>query len=426
LAVQVFWELAPLLVAMLILVACSAFFSASEAALFSLRASERNRLKSGSKSQQLAFQLLQDPDRLLSAVLFCNLVVNIAYFALTSLVGLRLQRHASRGTTLFATFTIGSLLVIIFFSEMLPKTLAVLKAGRLSAWVSWPLSFAVRAVDPLLPGLRIVNLLSRRLIWPTFHPETYLQVTDLERAIELSTSDAQLLDQERAVLRNLVSLSDLRVDECMRPRSQLLMRRPPVSWEDIREEYPRQTALYVTEPDSDEIVATVDLKQMYHCPEQNLEHYAERVLYAPWCATVADVLQMMEDKDRAAVAVVNELGETIGVVLHGDVLDVVFTSRPSRSERLLNREPLLPLAAGEWQATGLTNLRALEQHFRITLPDTASVTVAGVIQECLQRLPVVGDRCVWGPFVLEVTESPSEGPLIVRLRWATQQPEDST
>ncbi len=279
--VQAVWELAPLLATMLGLVVCSAFFSASEAALFSLRASERNRLKSGSKAQRLAVQLLDDPDRLLSAVLFWNLVVNIAYFALASLVGLRLQRRPGGGNTHFAAFTVVSLVLIIFCSEMLPKTLAVLKAATLSTWVSVPLSITLRLVDPLMPALRVVNLLSRRLIWPTFRSEPYLQVNDLDRAIELSTSDSQLIDQERAVLRNLVAVSDLRVDECMRPRSQLLMRRPPVSWSVIQSEYPRHGALFVTEADSDEIVKVLDLNELHDWPEDNLEHYAERVLYAP-------------------------------------------------------------------------------------------------------------------------------------------------
>ena len=58
----------------------------------------------------------------------------------------------------------------------------------------------------------------------------------------------------------------------------------------------------------------------------------------------------------------------------------------------------------------MSNLRVLEQYFGVELPETSSVTVAGVIQECLQRLPVVGDQCVWGPFEMEVTEAPDDGP----------------
>lgn len=171
-------ESAPLLVAMAVLIGLSAFFSASEAALFSLRLPERTSLKDGNRAQRLAADLLADPDRLLTAVLFWNLLVNIVYFALASLMGFRLDAAGIGKSTLLA-FTFGALLSMIFLSEMMPKSFAVLKARELAALVSVPLSVAVRIVDPLMPTLRVINLLSRRLIWPTFQSEPYLEVTDL-------------------------------------------------------------------------------------------------------------------------------------------------------------------------------------------------------------------------------------------------------
>ena len=81
----------PLLGAMAILIGFSAFFSASEAALFSLRAADRNALRGSSRrAQRMAAQLLEDPDRLLTAVLFWNLLVNIIYFALVLMIGFKL------------------------------------------------------------------------------------------------------------------------------------------------------------------------------------------------------------------------------------------------------------------------------------------------------------------------------------------------
>ena len=72
------------LAAMALLLVCSAFFSASEAALFYLRRPERRLLAAGNPSQRIAAALLADPDRLLTAVLFWNLLVNLAYFAVAS------------------------------------------------------------------------------------------------------------------------------------------------------------------------------------------------------------------------------------------------------------------------------------------------------------------------------------------------------
>ncbi len=401
---------------MLVLMGLSAFFSASEAALFSLRAPDRAALRNGNRGQRAAYSLLSDPDRLLSAVLFWNLLVNIVYFSIASRLALRMQQQPNASKALVFGVTFGALLAIIFFSEMLPKSLAVLMARSLAALVSLPLTVAVRLVDPLMPGLRLVNLLSRRLIWPSFAPEPYLDVTDLERAIELSTTDAHLIEQERSVLRNVVSLSELRVDECMRPRSQLVTFRPPVRWPDVQAQAPPSGYLFVTEAEGEEIVSAVELQTLAQIPNDHLEYYAEPVIYVPWCATVADVVEQMEAKERNAVVVVNELGETIGAMTRKDLLDVLFTNRSSRSERLLNRRPIQEIAAGLWQVTGMTNLRVLAEHFDLELPETPHVTVSGVIQESLQRLPVVGDECRWGLLQMEVTEVLDNGQIMVNLR----------
>ena len=95
---------------MAVLIGCSAFFSASEAALFSLRPGDRRILKSGSRAQQQVATLLLDPERVLSAVLFWNLVVNIAYFAIATIV----EHNLAAGSPWVWPLRASSLLVIIF------------------------------------------------------------------------------------------------------------------------------------------------------------------------------------------------------------------------------------------------------------------------------------------------------------------------
>ena len=400
---------------MVVLIGCSAFFSASEAALFYLRSADRRALATGNPAQRVAASLLADPEHLLTAVLFWNLVTNIAYFAIASICSLSLERNPGIGGSGAATFALLSLMTIIFFSEMLPKSLAVLSARTVATLVGVPLTATVRLVDPILPALRLANLLSRRLIWPHFQAEPYLEVSDLERAIELSTSDSQLVEQEQAVLRNIVVLSDIRVDELMRPRMQFVAFRPPVSLADLEGQIPSGGYLLVTEPDSDEVASAIDLKELSDIPRRHLEHHAEPVLYVPWCTTAADALQQMKTRDRDVAAVVNELGETIGILTLDDVLDTIFTYDASRSARLLNRRPIQPAEPGLWHATGMTSLRRLGRYFNVELPVTRSVTVAGIVQQKLQHLPGVGDACRWGPFQFKVIDAPERGQMMVQL-----------
>jgi CBS domain containing-hemolysin-like protein len=273
----------------------------------------------------------------------------------------------------------------------------------------------------VIPGFRVANLLSRRLLWPRFQPEPYLRVGDLERAVELSTTDAALLEQEQRVLQNLVSLSEIRADELMRPRIQFLSFRPPVSLADLEGEMPPSGYLLVTEPDSDEVAEAIALRQLSSVPTEHLEHYAEAVVYVPWSTTVAQALEEMQRQDRQVAAVANEFGETIGILTFDDILDTIFSRSPSRSQRLLKRVPIRKMGPDRWHVTGMTSLRRLVRHFDVERPASKSVTVAGIVQEMLQRLPQTGDQCRWGPFEMKVLDVPERGELLVELTLAEKQ-----
>ncbi|MCO6459123.1 MAG: DUF21 domain-containing protein [Pirellulaceae bacterium] len=412
----VLYDILPWLLAMLVLIGLSAFFSASEAALFSLRWTDRRILDSGRPGQQVAAGLLRDPERLLSAVLFWNLATNMAYFAIVSIVSLRLSESSDRGDTWAAVFGTVALLTLIFCSEMLPKSLAVLSARWLAGLVGIPLAFSVRVVDPLMPLLRIVNLLSQRLIWPGFKPEPYLEVADLERVIELSSSDAQLVEHERTALQNIVMLSDLRADEWMRPRSQFRTFRPPVTLADLNGQMTPSGYLLVSETSTEEVAGAVNLRSLTELPAMHLERLARPVLYVPWCNQVSDVLQQLHQKQLEVAAVVNEFGETIGVLTMEDLLDTVFTVNPSRSGRLLKRHAIHQVEPGLWHVTGMASVRRLAKFLGLQPPAGRSVTVAGMVEESLQRLARVDDTCDWGPFQLRVLEAPQRGSLLVELR----------
>ncbi len=413
----------PWLAAMGILILASAFFSCSEAALFYLGRGDRRQLASGKPAQRLAARLLNDSDRLLTTILFCNLLVNVAYFAISSIASINLDRageHAEAGL-----LALGSLMALIVFGEMLPKNLAVLQPRMMSTLAAVPLSAMIQVLDPVLPAFRFASLVSQRVLWPTFEAEPYLRVGDLEKAVELSTSDAALLSQEQNVLQSLVLLSDIRVEELMRPRTRFLSFRPPVSLADLEGRMPPSGYLLVTEPDSDEVAGAVPLRDLPRIPDGHLERLARPVVYVPWCTTAAQALEVMHKSAQRVVAVVNELGETIGILTYEDVLDTIFIHTASRSERLLKRDPIRRVGDDVWVVTGMTNLRRLVRYFDVERPPSKSVTVAGVLQEVLERLPTTGDQCRWGPFQFKVLDVPERGQLLVEVTRVDRVPEEA-
>ncbi|HMP79034.1 MAG TPA: CNNM domain-containing protein [Pirellulaceae bacterium] len=397
------------------LLGLSALLSGSEAALFSLRPLDRRQLAQGAPTQRVAARLLNQPERLLSGILFWNLLVNLMYFSLSSMAALMMERLDHWNAWQASMFAFASLIILIFFGEVLPKTIAVIAPISLSAWSSLPLTLLLRIVDRVMPGLRRINRVSQRVLWPTFQPEPYLETADLERAIRLSSSDEAIVKQEQAVLHNIVELSAIRVDEWMRPRTQFKVFQPPVHLADLKGVFPAGGHLLIAEPHTQEIARAVRLTDVYTLPDRHLERLAERVSYLPWCATVADAFEQMAQGVSTVTAIVNEYGETIGVLTVEDILETVFTYAPSRSKRLLDRNPLHPLEPGRWLVAGMMSLRQLARRLNVAIPRTHSVTVAGVIQESMQRLAQTGDQCTWGPFHFRVVEVGERGNLVVEL-----------
>jgi CBS domain containing-hemolysin-like protein len=408
-------ELWPWFSAMLVLVVLSGFFSCSEAALFYLKPAQRLKMSRGSSSQRAAVKLMENPDRLLSGILFYNLAINVLFFSISSICSIRLELSPDHGSVFAVAFGGASLLTIIFLGEMFPKTIAVLLPAILSQWVALPLAVAIRLISPIAPLLEKINLVSRRILWPGFQPEKYLDSGDLEKAIEISGADSTLVRQEQAALRNMVELSSIRVDEWMRPRTQFEVFRQPVSLADLEERVPDGGHLLVAEPDSDEIALAVRLDGFRELPATNLEQLASPVVYLPWCATVADALQAMTKEEREVTVIVNEYGETTGVLTMDDILATVFTYAPSRSKRLLDRNPLHPVDENRWIVSGIMSLRQLARRLEVEIPRTHSVTVAGIIQETMQRMAQVGDQCQWGSFNFRVIDIAGPGNMAVEL-----------
>jgi putative hemolysin len=408
-------ELSPLLLIMLVLMACSAFFSASEAAMFYLSAADQRAMKNGTHGEKVAVLLLLHPDRLLSAVLFGNLLVNVAFFSLASICTIRLEVDPEWGPPWAVGFSLSALLMLIVFSEMLAKSAAVIAPRRLARQAAVPIQLLVTLVEPLMPALQRINLYSLRILWPGFKPEPLIEIDDLEQAIEVSSGNEALILQEQAVLKNIVQLSEIRVEEWMRPRAQLEALRGPVSLADLPDPELADGYLLFSEPDSEEIEKAIRLEDRLNLPAANLEKLATPVVYLPWSASVAHALEKMMQRDRSVTAVVNEYGETIGVLTIDDIWKTLFTYSPSRAARLLNRQPIVELEPGKWLVQGLTNLRILARRLGIEIPQTNSVTVAGLIQEQIQRLAEVDDQCTWGPCHFRVVETAKRGSLVAEL-----------
>jgi CBS domain containing-hemolysin-like protein len=426
----------------------SAFFSSSEAALFSLSRSDRTAMATGTPGERRAAGLLKRPERLLTAVLFCNLTINLVNYALAEIVSVRMGEGEGAAGWTRTLFSVGTLVAIILFCEVLPKSIAVLRPRLVGSLVSAPLGLATRAVDPVLKPLQTVSNALARLLLPSLEAEPYLELGDLERAVEIQAgdpldSDAMRL-KERQVLQRVVELADITAAELMRPRRRCLVVRPPVRLDDLRGrldgvgEY-----VLVTEPHSEEIASALAINRLALLPPDRMESRAERVVAVPWCAPASQTLQRLREDGRRVAVVVNELGETIGIVPIERLLDAVLGDTVQLDPHDAHGSRLVQLNANAWEASSAAplsrvvkrlsdwleaaNNQAAAEALVEAVDEARSRTVGGLFQEALERMPRLGEQITVGGLLWTVTAGDAEldPNQALTIRIARPQPDET-
>ncbi len=418
------------LIAMVTLLAGSALASSAETALFFLTDEEVKTLQaSKNATDQRIVALLKDPDHLLTALLFWNLVINLSIFALGVVISERLI--ALDQTRLAATVGFVTLVGVICFGEVLPKTSAVLFRKSLARRVSLPITLMLKTFDPFAPAFKGFTRSLRRMFWPEITKEDYLSPDDLEQAIDNSAGDSVVARQERQVLHNILDLSEITVEEVMRPRGTYQAFVPPVSLTQLRGQQRTDDYLVIAARNGEEVEGVVPLAGTPLPQEQQLEKLAKPVVHVPWCAKTSSVLQRMEDEDCLLASVVNEFGETIGIITYDDIVDTILAPDPTRNRRLMRREPILEVAPNHFHVDGITSLRFLSQRLSIDYDsdEEDSVTVTGLFHEELERIPELGDECLWRGLSLRVIETGRRGQirvLVTKAATASSDSEDAT
>lgn len=392
-----------------VLILASGFFSGSETALFYLSREEVKRLQAGGTGARLAAVLMRNPDRLLTVVLFWNLLINLTYFAV-SLITAKQLVDAGAPTTA-GVLSVASLVLMILIGEVIPKSVAVILRRTIAVWASWPLSVAVRILQPILPLLGATTRGLQRAMWPDLKPEPYLELDDIEKAIESSELGNELIQLEQKILGRILYLSEMTAEELMRPRGSYEVLMPPLSAAQFVVHRDSVPYLFVGDEDRDTVTSAIPLAEVSSLPSRNLESLCEPVVYVPWCATVAETLARLRSRFTSVAAVVNEYGETIGVITESDVLDTLLDPESSRARRLLDREPILEQEDGKVIADGVTTLRYLSQWLEVDYePDEDGLlTIVALMHDDLERFPEVGDESIWEGYRFRVIQSGEPG-----------------
>jgi putative hemolysin len=403
----------PQLFAIVVLLALSAFFSASETALFSLSRSQAHRFAEGWAGERLASRLLRNPQRLLSTVLVGNETVNVLLTSLCAATIGDLVRGDETWSTVLNIVVVWPLLIVC--GELTPKTIACNHSQAIARWVALPLEVLAWLTAPVRGLLRLVAQGLLRTLghgeaaeWDVVTREEIAAMMAV--AAETGASDVE----ERDLVRRLLRLDTVRANDIMVPRTDVVGIRDSAT---LAEAYAkarerRRSRLPVYHEDLDDIwgvISTMDMprwrqSQWLNLPLSEWRTRADQmrrgktapeplpvypVLLIPETANVERLLTAMQEKRSRLAVLVGEHGGTAGILTMNDVLEELIGQISPRAAD--GRQDVIRVHNG-YHIDGRLHLRDLAESLDLELHSDEYDTVGGFIMERLGRLPRTGDE----------------------------------
>ncbi|MCP4758293.1 MAG: HlyC/CorC family transporter [Planctomycetes bacterium] len=396
-----------LAIAMPCLLVGSAFFSGAETALFSLTAPQRLELSEGPQQRNAALSLLRHPRMLLITLLLGNMIVNVLYFVLASVIAWD-QPWGTAGAILIP---LAALLALILLGEIAPKMIASARAPVVCRLLGPPLLAIHTAILPLRTVMDrlVIRPLSR--LATLDGPTAALSLQELDSLIDISGRDGHVDLHEQRLLADVLSLGRTTLGDVMTPRTRMVSIPIDATTDQAREivREHRLMRLPVRGRDLDDIRGFLHVKDWLRDPD-DISTMLRTPLYLPEVTTVDRALDSLKAAQRQTAIVVDEFGGTAGVVsLHDLIEPLVGDIVDDAAERSPEARPLGP---GRWIVPGSfpADRIVLALLGRNSSIGTAT-TVAGLIIRRLGRRATIGDTIHMANVALKVHHADTDGTI---------------
>ena len=390
---------------LVILLACSAYFSASETAFSTVN---KIRLKtyadSGSKKAKRALDIAEDYDRTISTILVGNNVVNTASAALMTTVTTAI--FGASGAVI-ATFV--TTVLVLVFGEILPKTYGKENSERLSLAVSGSMHALKVALTPVVSVFQLLQKLMTRVL---SKGETGPTVTEDELKYILDTIEEEgvMQEDEAQLVQSALDFNDVPVQKILTPRVDVVAVDVDDPIDEVRrvvmEE--RFTRIPVYEGTIDNIIGILQsrdfLEALLAGGEINLRSMLAEPLFVHKTKTASSMLADFKRR-RAHIAVVtDDYGGTMGIVTMEDLLEEIVGDIWDEDEEV--EQDLTALPDGSSEVSGDMDIDDLFDAFHYHDSDftSESSTVGGWTMERLEHLPAPGESFFYDGFTVTVLE----------------------
>jgi Mg2+/Co2+ transporter CorB len=384
------------LIVILLCLWLSFFFSGSETALTAFSRARMLRMeKTGNRRAALVNRLLETRERLIGAILTGNNVVNIAASSLTT--GLLLNWFGDVGV-LYATMIMT--VVVVVFTEVLPKTVAINAPDRVALLVVRPIAWVVRLLGPLLVGIEgLVRWILRMFGFRVGTDQAFLSAQEeLRGAVDLLHHEGSVEKLDRDMLSGLLDLRDLTVSDVMIHRTEMIT----VCADDPPEEAVNTvlaaavTRIPLWKERPENIVGVLHAKDLLRAIQAaggdlakiDVTAIARPPWFVPDIRPLSEQLKAFRRRKTPLALVVDEYGEVMGLVTLEDILEEIVGDITDEHDVAV--PGVRPQPDGSVNVDGGVPIRDLNRAMEWNLPDDEATTIAGLVIHEARSIPEAG------------------------------------
>ena len=408
-----------------VLLFLSGFFSGSETALTAASDSRLHNLeKEGNKRAALVNRIRERKDRMIGALLLGNNLVNILASAFATSV---LIKAFGEVGVVYATL-IMTMLVLIF-AEVLPKTYALKNADSMSMAIAPIMRVVIWLFFPIAEVVNKIVSFTLKLVGADMHSASggsHMEV--LRGVIDLHEGADNETQTQRAMLRSILDLFDVDIEEIMTHRKNVSMLDASEPIDKIIEaalESP-YTRMPVYREDTDNIIGVLHAKALMrelkarersgaNLDDIDIEELATDPWFVPESTTLHDQLQAFKSRREHFAVVVDEYGSFMGIVTLEDILEeIVGEIDDEHDEAAIG---VRKQADGSYLVDGDVTIRDLNREFEWNLPGNEDYsTIAGLIIHEAQTVPEVGQSFTFFNFRFDIVKRQRNQLGLIRVR----------
>ena len=392
-------------VVIIILLALSAFFSATETALTGAnRVRLKTQAEAGDGKAKKAIVLINNYNSTLSTLLIGNNIVNTSMTALATAFSISLfngSEAAVAGSTALIT------VLIIIFGEVIPKGYASMQSETVSKFSAFPLSLCKTL---LFPVVIILEQIKKVLLPSNTNTNPSVTEDELKVIIEEIEDEGVIEEDQSELLQSALEFSDISVDEILTPRVDIYAVPDTATQDEIVALFIEQrfSRLPVYKGNFDNIIGVLNQKDYFSRilmgEKPDISSGMQKCLYVPPKRKINDLMADLQRQKLHMAIVTDEHGGTLGIVTLEDILEELVGEIWDEHDEITYM--ILPISPDKYEISGEILIEDLFETIDEDLKydDTPSATVAGLALELLGRIPESGETFEFSGYEFEITK----------------------